>query len=240
MNTNSIITTSWDDGHPLDFKIADLLRKYKLSGTFYIPKNNPENAVMSEPMIQSLSREYEIGGHTMNHVSANQVSPKKWEEEVSNCYSWLADLTGIEPVCFCFPRGIYTDTASEAVFKAGFKLARTTELMNITGLNGGNFLPTTIQIYDHSRVTYFKHLIKRKRFANLFLWIKNNSEKELDRLTDKYVKEMIATRGYLHLWGHSWEIEKYGLWDKLEVVFKRISGLEETFYVPNKYLAKAK
>ncbi len=238
MNSNSIITTSWDDGHPLDFKIADLLQKYKLSGTFYIPKNNTENAVMSEAMIQDLSRHYEIGGHTMNHVSADQVSPQKWEEEVRMCYNWLTKLTGTEPACFCFPRGIYNDTASEAVFKAGFKLARTTELMNITKPNALKIVPTTIQIYDHSRFTYFKHLVKRRKFANLFSWIKHNSEKELDKLTDSYVKQMIATRGYLHLWGHSWEIEKHGLWNKLETVFKRISGLEETNYVPNKYLAE--
>jgi peptidoglycan-N-acetylglucosamine deacetylase len=238
MNANPIITTSWDDGHPLDFKIADLLQKYKLGGTFYIPKSNAENDVMSESMIQALSKDFEIGGHTMNHLSADQVSPQKWEEEVNACYNWLSELTGIKPVCFCFPRGIYNDVAAAAVFKAGFKLARTTELMNITKPQALKIVPTTIQIYDHSRLTYLKHLVKRRRFANLFLWIRNNSEKELDRLTDKYVKQMIATRGYLHLWGHSWEIEKYNLWDKLETVFKRISGLEETNYVPNKYLAE--
>src|SRR4051794_21779274 len=32
------ITTSWDDGHPLDIRIAELLAKYDLPGTFYIPR----------------------------------------------------------------------------------------------------------------------------------------------------------------------------------------------------------
>ena len=32
------ITTSWDDGHPLDLRVAELLTKYGLHGTFYIPK----------------------------------------------------------------------------------------------------------------------------------------------------------------------------------------------------------
>ena len=32
-----IIETSWDDGSKLDLKIAKLLYKYKLTGTFYIP-----------------------------------------------------------------------------------------------------------------------------------------------------------------------------------------------------------
>lgn len=238
MKSNSIITTSWDDGHPLDFRIADLLHKYNLNGTFYIPKNNAENEVMRESDIQRLSKDYEIGGHTMNHLTVEMVTPQQWEEEVNNCYSWLTDLTGIKPVCFCFPRGLYNESANDAVFKAGFKLARTTELMNITKPNSLRRVPTTIQIYNHSRLTYIKHLVKRRKFSNLFLWIKNNSEKELDKLTDKYVKQVIATNGYLHLWGHSWEIENHDLWAKLETVFKRISGLENANYVPNKYLVE--
>lgn len=34
-NKQLIITTSWDDGHPLDLKIAELLDKYGINGTFY-------------------------------------------------------------------------------------------------------------------------------------------------------------------------------------------------------------
>ena len=236
MNSNSIVTTSWDDGHPLDFKIAGLLEKYKLGGTFYIPKNNAENPVMDASMIRCLSEDFEIGGHTINHLAVDEVSQKKWEEEVNQCFIWLNEITGVEPVCFCFPRGKYNSVAANAVFKAGFKLARTTELMTITKPLAHRIIPTTIQIFDHSRLTYFKHLLKRRKFGNLFFWITNNSEKELDRLVDKYLTEVIASKGYLHIWGHSWEIEKYDLWKKLETVLKRISGVAEVNYVPNKYL----
>ena len=31
------ITTSWDDGHPLDLRVAELLSEYHLQGTFYVP-----------------------------------------------------------------------------------------------------------------------------------------------------------------------------------------------------------
>lgn len=239
MNATTLVTTSWDDGHPLDFKIADMLNKYKLNGTFYIPKNNAENRVMDETMIQRLSSQFEIGGHTINHLSADQVTEKKWEEEVKNCFTWLTLLTGVVPVSFCFPRGKYNTVAAAAVFNTGFKLARTTELMNIDSPAEFNIIPTTIQLYDHNRLTYFKHLLKRKKFANLLFWIKNKSEKELDRLADQYLAQVIATKGCLHLWGHSWEIEKYNLWNKLEIVLSRISGVAEVSYVSNKYLVKA-
>jgi peptidoglycan/xylan/chitin deacetylase (PgdA/CDA1 family) len=38
------VTTSWDDGHILDVKLSELLKKYNLKGTFYIaPKNREFN-----------------------------------------------------------------------------------------------------------------------------------------------------------------------------------------------------
>ena len=34
----TLITTSWDDGNKLDIKVAELLDKYGMKGTFYIAK----------------------------------------------------------------------------------------------------------------------------------------------------------------------------------------------------------
>ena len=42
----AILTTSLDDGHPLDLKLADLLAKYCVPGTFYIPLGNGERPAM--------------------------------------------------------------------------------------------------------------------------------------------------------------------------------------------------
>lgn len=236
MTPDSLITTSWDDGHPLDFKVAELLDKYSLSGTFYVPKTNTKNPVMSENMIQDLSKKFEIGGHTLNHLAADEVDHETWDEEVKNCYAWLTELMGEAPISFCFPKGKFNPSAAASVFNAGFKLARTTELMSIKRYCKNNILPTTIQIYEHTRLTYFKHLIKRKKLGNLFLWMQANCEKDLDRLADNYLKYTIRSKGCLHLWGHSWEIEKNGLWKKLETIFKRISGIPEVKYVANKHL----
>ncbi|MGK2861959.1 MAG: polysaccharide deacetylase family protein [Chitinophagaceae bacterium] len=237
MISNSSVTTSWDDGHPLDFRIAELLNKYNMGGTFYIPKNNLENPVMNEEMVVRLSKHFEIGGHTMNHTPVNRVNPNKWEEEVADCYEWLTDLTGEAPISFCFPRGKYNAVAAAAVFRSGFKIARTTEILSYANPHGLTIIPTTIQIYEHSRLTYLIHLLKRKKVANLIFWIKNNSERDLEKMVDKYLSEIIATKGCLHIWGHSWEIDNHNLWNKLEAVLKRIAGIDEIDYVPNKCLA---
>jgi hypothetical protein len=39
--------------------------------------------------------------------------------------------------------------------------------------------------------------------------------------------------GVFHLWGHSWEIEKYGLWEKLERFFAHVKEQSETIAVTN-------
>lgn len=229
------ITTSWDDGHPLDFKIAELLDKYKLPGTFYIPKNNAENKVMDEGSIQALAKRFEIGGHTLNHLTAEEIDLKTWKVEVEACYNWLSNITGEYPTSFCFPKGKFNKGAADVVFKTGFKLARTTELMNLT-TGADRIIPTTIQVYEHSKVTYVKHLLKRRRFKNLFLWMQGNCQTDIERLADKYLEESIAKKGCLHIWGHSWEIENKGLWQKMENVFKKISGIPEIKYVSNQDL----
>ena len=126
-----IITTSWDDGHPLDFKLAELLYKYNLQGTFYIPRSNEEHMVMSEAEISKLSSSFEIGGHTLTHTRLGGVSRQKVYQEVNGCYQWLNELLGTAPTSFCFPGGIYNTVAIEHAISAGFKILRTTELLSI-------------------------------------------------------------------------------------------------------------
>ncbi|RYY06946.1 MAG: polysaccharide deacetylase, partial [Sphingobacteriaceae bacterium] len=126
-----IITTSWDDGFPKDFKLAELLDKYSLPGTFYIPKNNAEHAVMDEKSIVELGKRFEIGGHTLNHVRLySNRSAAFLEDEITGCFNWITDLTTCQPVSFCFPGGVFSDTAIDAVYHAGFKVLRTTELLS--------------------------------------------------------------------------------------------------------------
>src|ERR1700740_1092570 len=65
------VTTSWDDGHILDRKLAGLLEDYGLSGTFYIAPRNielrPQDRLRSRDL-QALARPFEIGGHTLTHL----------------------------------------------------------------------------------------------------------------------------------------------------------------------------
>jgi peptidoglycan/xylan/chitin deacetylase (PgdA/CDA1 family) len=233
---SKIITTSWDDGHPKDFLISELLDKYNLKGTFYIPKENPEHQLMTGEQVYSLSKNNEIGGHTLHHIRLTNQAPEIVKSEVEGCYAWLQNILKEDPVSFCFPRGAYNDDIVACVQRAGFKIARTTRLLSVNESITGNLIPTTIQVYEHSRTTYLKHLIKRLNFRSLFLWMRSADEADILKLTDYYINYIIDHDGCFHLWGHSWEIEEFELWKKLELIFQHISNIPGFKYVPNKEL----
>ncbi|GAG10879.1 unnamed protein product, partial [marine sediment metagenome] len=44
--------------------------------------------------------------------------------------------------------------------------------------------------------------------------------------------------GIWHIWGHSWEIQKFHMWSDLEQVFQYVGNQPDCQYVTNAYLAK--
>ena len=220
---HKIITTSWDDGHELDFKLAGLLNKYDLPATFYIPRTNLEHSVMSEAQVKELAGKFEIGGHTLSHIRLSNVNNKVIDHEVSGSFKWLSDLLGYPPVSFCFPGGVFNGSAVSSVFKAGYQFARTTELLSTQPVYDNKLMPTTVQLYEHPVLSYFKNTAKRKRWTSMLQWLKSNTEKDISKLTEFYLKRIEETGGCFHLWGHSWEIEEFGLWKKTEQVLKILS-----------------
>lgn len=229
-----IITTSWDDGHVMDFKLAALLEKYRIPGTFYIPRHNNERKVMSTAQVKELSKSFEIGGHTLNHVRLSFHNETLLNDEIGGSYKWLSDLLGISPLSFCFPGGVFNEDAVKAVFGAGYQLARTTELMSTKDLYKDKLMPTTVQLYEHPMPAFIKNGIKRRRWQNLLRLLKSNTDKNVIGLTEHYLKQIEERGGCFHLWGHSWEIEEYGLWDKLEKVLKIVSDKSDFICLQNK------
>src|SRR5262249_28191930 len=125
MMNQSFVTISVDDGHPTDFRTKDLLDKYGLKATFYIPATNPERPVMSRAEIQQLGSRFEIGGHTMNHQPLKSLAPAQARAEINDGKKWLEDLLGVAVDSFCYPRGKFNARVAAMVEEAGFLGART-------------------------------------------------------------------------------------------------------------------
>jgi hypothetical protein len=218
MIRRAVMTTSWDDGHPLDHRLADLLLKYGLRGTFYIPRR-AENIVMTVPQICELSQSFEIGAHTLRHTFLNTATELTAEREITESKAWVEDITGKACAMFCPPGGKFDQRHIRLIHAAGYTGMRSVELLSLAEPQrtmGVMMLPTTIQAYPHGRGAYLKNTAKRFAGKNLWGYLRNGFGTDWIALADRLLRQTISNGGVFHLWGHSWEIEQMGQWKNLE------------------------
>ncbi len=222
-----IITTSWDDGHPLDLKLITILNKFSIPATFYIPHTNNENEVIDEKELKKISFDYDIGNHTLNHLRLNKISNKESYYQVSKGKDWLENLLGKEILTFCYPGGKYNSDTKDIVKSCGIKYARTVELFN-TFLNDAITAPTTMQLKSINLFPVTKNLVKRKKIKTTADFIlRHRLQSDPVYWADYFLNKVSEEGGIFHLWGHSWEIEKYDMWGTLEKILKLLSNKNE-------------
>jgi peptidoglycan/xylan/chitin deacetylase (PgdA/CDA1 family) len=234
LNDQAFVTISVDDGHPTDLRVADLLAKYDLAATFYIPGHNPENPVMSVAQLRELSQRFELGGHTLNHLRLSSLPTEQVWREISDGKDWLENALGKPVRSFCYPMGKYGNRAAALVKKAGFVGARTCQL-NLHDFPTDPFAwGVSTQAHNHGRAVQVRHALLERNFQGLlnFLWLhrlatdwETHFRRALDRVQ--------GHGGIAHLYLHSWEIEQCGEWQKLESVLRDISQRKDMNRVTN-------
>jgi len=235
-------TTSWDDGSVLDMKVADLLFRYGMKGTFYIPekfdgKNEKHSAYtrrLNEDEVRFIARIHEVGAHGITHRRLTVIPPKEAEGEIASSKSFLENITGAPVNVFAYPGGLWNELVMQFTKDAGFTAARTTQklfikkdaeqfLMNVT-VTCQPF-PLRKKDADHyywGRILDPMRTYTPRQFA--FSW---------QSLARKWFKKALAEGNYFHLSGHSWELEKYGMWDELESFLKFVQSHKDVVYLCN-------
>lgn len=218
MKPEAYITTSWDDGHPLDLRVAELLTKHGLRGTFYVPMT-AESETMTTDQLRQLSLAFEIGAHTLHHhVLTSGTEQEAWREIVGS-KSWLEGNTGLPCVMFCPPKGKYRNRHLEMIGKAGYVGVRSVELLSLDfpQRQAGIFLlPTTIQAYPHGPFDFARNAIKRMAFENLWRLIAHGRSTDWPTLARSLLRQSLRNGGVFHLWGHSWELQESSQWRRLD------------------------
>jgi peptidoglycan/xylan/chitin deacetylase (PgdA/CDA1 family) len=220
-----MFTTSWDDGHALDKRIADLLDTYSLKGTFYVLPPKVQKNPLSDEDIRSLGERHEIGAHTMSHRNVSTLSQEELRREINGSKEWIEGVTGKPCTMFCYPRGDVTHEAQKLIEETGFMGARTTELLR-TNLDSTFHIPTTLQVYPfpwRPRFSSWWHPLdplgpmraKMRRIIQLKLPFRSlkNWNSFAEALLDNSIQN---EEMFFHLWGHAHEIERYNMWDQLE------------------------
>ena len=230
----ALITVSVDDGDISDLRTAELLAKYGIRATFYVPARNPERPVISESHMRQLATAFELGGHTMNHVPLDSVPMAGVWEEVSSCKVWLEDVLGRPVVSFCYPRGKHSARIADTVKKAGFLGARTC-LLNRHDFPTNPFLwGVSTQGRDHSRVIQLRHALIEQNFRGALNFLRIHKGTTDWPAHFSHALEWVQINGGVaHLYFHSWEIEEAGEWEKLDGVLRRIRDQADVTRVTN-------
>jgi peptidoglycan-N-acetylglucosamine deacetylase len=226
-----IVTTSWDDGHQLDLRLAELLAEFHIPGTFYISPLDAEfqpTDRLSDSGVTDLAQHFEIGAHTLTHPRLPTVSQKAACDEIVNSKAYLEDITGSVVNSFCYPGGSYNEEHVQMVREAGFSYARTVERFRRDAGSDPLRAPTTVHAYSHlvdiAQAVHYGKLNPATTWGMYSHW---------ERLAERLFDEVLEKGGVFHLWGHSWEVERNNDWAALRRILKYISRRPGVSYVVN-------
>jgi peptidoglycan/xylan/chitin deacetylase (PgdA/CDA1 family) len=234
MTNPPYLTISVDDGHPTDLKSAELLKKFGLTATFYIPARNPERELIAKPLIRELAENFELGSHTFNHKPLKDLPDSEARVEIADGKKWLEDLTGGEVVSFCYPRGKFHSGTVKLVREAGFLGARTC-MFNLNSFPQNPFLwGVSTHGYSHPIAIQIRHALLEKNFQGIFNFMFTHKlARDWSEHFNHAVDFVDKYGGVAHLYFHSWEIEDRGQWNTLGHVLENISQNKKLNRVTN-------
>lgn len=231
----TIVTTSWDDGHPLDIRLARLLRSYNLAGTFYVPMKCYDRAVMSRKQIRTIHQmRMEIGSHTHSHSNLLKLQERELLKEMRLSKRILEDMIEEPVLSFCYPLGKFNRAVRTCAIEAGYKIIRTIKSFR-TEISFDKFdMPVCFQFFYHPHKVHLWREMKEKNLKGIMKWfLLWNAETDLIKLSNLMFNHVLKFGGIFHIWGHSWEIDKFGLWSNLEDVLRLISNRPGVKYLTN-------
>jgi hypothetical protein len=223
----SIFTCSTDDGHPSDLRMAELLSKHGLNGTFYVPIINCEGLpVLDKGALRAIAQRFEIGSHTHDHCYLKRVGKAEAQRQIVSGKVALENLVERQVAGFCYPGGQFTQEHLALVEAAGFIYARTTRNLFFFDIRADPFqMPTTIQFYPHSKGVYIRNFVRagnwRRRARGLLLALQ----------ADSWINRMYALFDYscqqnstFHIWAHSYEVDTLNAWQELDRFFAYVAS----------------
>ena len=210
------VTTSWDDGHPSDLRIAEMLARHNVPATFYIPASSQFER-MDTAGIRELGQTFEVGAHTLRHLRLNRLPDAEAAREIVGSKDYNEQLLGMPCTLFAPPGGRFGRAHLAMAEQAGFHGFRTTELMSLDHpkpYRGMAMMATTLQVFPHRPWAYWKNALRHAKPVNLTVYLRHG-RRGLIQAFESLLDRAIASGGVVHLWGHGWEIEERNEWNLL-------------------------
>lgn len=212
-------TLSYDDGVEQDIKLIEILNRYGLKCTFNLNsgKMAPEGTVYEKgrihrPLTASACKEvynkdgHEVATHGYTHPWPTKLATSGVIFEIMKDRELLEDMYGRIVNGHAYPFGDYDDRVVECLRSCGITYARTT----------------------HST----------ERFDIPTDWLRlhptcHHNHPRVFELIDNFNAARPASPKMFYLWGHSYEFEGDGNWERIEDIAKLVSGRDDVWYATN-------
>jgi peptidoglycan/xylan/chitin deacetylase (PgdA/CDA1 family) len=206
-----LLTTSWDDGNPLDVRIADTLEQFGLVGTFYASTGPDGRRLINDQDLASGTK-HELGAHSQNHTIFPELPRSAladgihWADEEMSRFGGVGSL--VAP-----PRGKTNASASRFIGQLGFAVG-TGAIVGSGGVTR-NSLEPTFQLYPREWKTTARNCVYRRRLPMSSLLVPGARKASPE---DRFHQMLLAAperQRYVHVWGHAADIHRLNLWGAL-------------------------
>jgi peptidoglycan/xylan/chitin deacetylase (PgdA/CDA1 family) len=212
VSTHTLFTTSWDDGHPLDVRIADTLEEFGFVGTFYASTGPEGRRLISDNALARIGRNHELGVHGRTHTIFPDLPRQALAEEIHWSVQELSRFGKVGHVV-APPRGKIDGATRRFISGLGFAV-RSGAIIGTAAVRG-NSLEPTFQLYPHVRKTIIRNCLYRRRIPTVTLLLELARESELRDRSRRMLLAAARRQRYVHMWGHAADVERLDLWKAL-------------------------
>lgn len=212
MSDRVLFTTSWDDGDPLDVKIADTLEEFGFVGTFYASTGPDGRRLINDGDLARIGKKHELGAHGKTHTIFPELQRSALADEIHWAVEEMSRFGSVGSVV-APPRGKINASTTRFIGHLGFAV-RTGAIIGSGGVTR-NTLEPTFQLYPHGWNTIARNCVYRRRLptASLLAPFARKTSPE-----DRFHQMLLAAterNRYVHVWGHSADIQRLNLWGTL-------------------------
>ena len=202
------LTMSYDDGRDYDKRLVEIFNKNGIKGTFHLNSSRmtkPGNGCVTLEEIPEVYKGHEVSCHTLTHPFPEIVPETVLVNEI------LEDRRTLEKACGYTVRGM--------------------------SYPYGNFSERDIKIYTSCGMRYSRTTISTNGFGlpeNFMKWNPtcHQNDPELFSIAKDFINAEAGENDLLfYLWGHSFEFDKFGSWEKFEEFCRLISKNRDITYM---------
>ena len=218
------LTFSFDDGVTQDIRFIDILNKYNLKCTFNLNSEllgkegslirnsrTVNHTKVNKCDVKSIYQGHEIAVHTLTHPDLTAIEDSEIIRQVEQDRLNLSDIAGYEVVGMAYPGG---------------------------GVNNNEHVANIVK--DNTGVKYSRTIVSVHNFDlqdNLYRFNPAVWHCDMDKmfeLADEFISLKTDVPQIFYIWGHTFELDAYNLWDRFEEFCQFVSNKTDIFYGTNK------